>query len=130
MRIRSCFLLMIFLLTSNPGLAQTDSLSAKSAAEILHLIRREKLDVVLPGALFYETTGSYVSIDGTLETASRANEPRGECQEDWRILESLAARLGSPYGYESAQQIFQELLGTWGPPTRFRFEAWRSSAPS
>lgn len=39
------------LFTSDPGIAQTGSLTAKSAAEILHLIRREKLDVVLPGAM-------------------------------------------------------------------------------
>lgn len=39
------------LFTGDPVMAQSDSLTAKSAAEILHLIRREKLDVVLPGAM-------------------------------------------------------------------------------
>lgn len=44
-------LALIALSTASVGAAQTGVVTAKQGSEILHLIRREKLDLILPGAM-------------------------------------------------------------------------------
>ena len=44
------FLIFVMFTASNTN-AQSAQVTAKAGAEIIHLIRREKLDIVLPGAM-------------------------------------------------------------------------------
>ena len=82
----------------------------------------ELATIVLPGSLFYESNGSMTDIDGTLRRMGQACRPAGKAQEEWRILDSLAIRLGDQKRYGSAQEIFSDLQRAWDVPRPFRFE--------
>lgn len=66
-------------------------------------------DVVLPGATWVEKDGIYTNDQGHVQAASKAINPPGESVEDWQILTSVAAALGLPYTYVSAQQVRVDL---------------------
>lgn len=88
-----------------------------------------KASVVLPGALFFETEGSLVSADGSLEALTPANAPPGDAQEDWRLIAELAERLDAPFAYSSVSDVFGELLARWGVARRFRLRDLRLPGP-
>ncbi|HDQ14513.1 MAG TPA: formate dehydrogenase subunit alpha [Sediminispirochaeta sp.] len=70
----------------------------------------EFADVILPAASFAEKNGSFVNSDRRVIRIRKAVESPGEAREDWRILRSVADRMGSSIGsYDSAEEIFQEI---------------------
>jgi len=89
----------------------------------------ERAGVVLPGADFFETEGTMASIDGTLQAMSCGFPAPGDAQEDWRLVAELIDRLGGGPRYESAGQVFAELLAFWNPPQRFTIEDLRLPGP-
>jgi NADH-quinone oxidoreductase subunit G len=62
-------------------------------------------DVVLPGSAWLEKDACYTNMQGRLQTTARAVLPPGEAREDWAILAEVAAVLGAPLGYDSAQDL-------------------------
>jgi len=88
-----------------------------------------KASVVLPAALFFETDGSMTSADGTLNSLGKANTPPGEAREEWRTLVALAAALGAPTRYGSAEEIFSDLVRCWGAPARLRLGDLKLDGP-
>jgi len=48
---RAVLISISVLLTASSSYAQSAEVTAKAGAEILHLIRKEKLDLILPGAM-------------------------------------------------------------------------------
>jgi predicted molibdopterin-dependent oxidoreductase YjgC len=62
-------------------------------------------DVVLPGAAWVEKDATYTNDQGRVQAASRAINPPGDAVDDWQILTSVAASLGLPYTYTTAQQV-------------------------
>ncbi|MCH8333733.1 molybdopterin-dependent oxidoreductase, partial [Candidatus Sumerlaeota bacterium] len=79
----------------------------------------ERATVVLPGALFLETEGSMVGVDGTLRTLRAGNHPPGDAQEDWRIIAALSEGLGGAQSFKNPGEIFAQLLSCWDVPRRF-----------
>ncbi len=65
----------------------------------------KRADVVLPGAAWVEKDGCYTNDQGHVQSASKVLNPPGEAVEDWQILTSVAAALGLPLSYKSAQQV-------------------------
>jgi len=51
MKLRGILILIAVMFTVSNSIAQTAVVTAKVGAEILHLIRKEKLDLILPGAM-------------------------------------------------------------------------------
>ncbi|MEW6320132.1 MAG: molybdopterin-dependent oxidoreductase [Acidobacteriota bacterium] len=66
-------------------------------------------DVVLPGAAWVEKNGCFTNDQGMLQVASKALSAPGEAVEDWQILTSVAAALGLPFSYASADAVRVEL---------------------
>jgi formate dehydrogenase major subunit len=66
-------------------------------------------DVVLPAASFAEKDGTFTSTERRVQLVRRAISPPGAARVDWEILEALAARLGRPMGFGSAEGIFAEM---------------------
>jgi NADH-quinone oxidoreductase subunit G len=62
-------------------------------------------DVILPGAAWVEKDATYTNDQGRVQAASRAINPPGDAVDDWQILTSVAASLGLPYTYTTAQQV-------------------------
>ncbi len=78
-------------------------------------------DVLLPGATFAETSGTYTSTERRIQLVRRAIAPQGEARPVWKILNDLACRMPPPasrhlgdgvyecWKYESTAQIMQEV---------------------
>jgi NADH-quinone oxidoreductase subunit G len=68
-----------------------------------------RADVILPGAAYTEKNGTYVNLEGRVQTARMAHFPPGEAREDWRILRALSEVLGRRLPYDSLAQIRRRL---------------------
>ena len=54
----------------------------------------EAADILLPAATFAESGGSFVNVEGRIQTFAPALEPAGESNSDGRIIAELAVRMG------------------------------------
>jgi formate dehydrogenase alpha subunit len=56
----------------------------------------EAADLVLPQAVFAETGGTYVNVEGRVQSFDPAVAPPGESRPGWMIVRDLAAAIGRP----------------------------------
>ncbi len=55
-----------------------------------------KASVVLPIASFAETAGSYMNVDGQIQTVDAVVPPKAGCRPQWQVMLELNARAGNP----------------------------------
>jgi NADH-quinone oxidoreductase subunit G len=69
-------------------------------------------DVLLPIAPFTETSGTYTSMEGRVQSFTAVNKPLGECRPGWKVLRVLGNLLDlDGFDYESSEQIKDEIFG-------------------
>mgnify|MGYP000002172437 FL=1 len=89
-------------LDSSFGLAASNALqsTSKVIALVAHVNKamREKADVLLPIAPFTETSGTYVSQDGTVQSFTGVVRPLGETRPGWKVLRVLGDLLHANVG--------------------------------
>ncbi len=66
-------------------------------------------DVVLPGFAFLEKDGTVSNTERRVQLMRRVVAPAGDSRDDWWILTQLANRMGVPWNYQSAREIFDEV---------------------
>ncbi|MFZ5557403.1 MAG: NADH-quinone oxidoreductase subunit NuoG [Pseudomonadota bacterium] len=109
------------LLNLEPELDAYDASLARRAMESADLVvaltayRSPALDrahVLLPIAPFSETSGTFVSMEGRVQSFTAVVRPLGEARPAWKVLRVLGNLLGVP-GFEqnSAEQLLAEALG-------------------
>jgi len=78
-------------------------------------------DVVLPAAMWAETTGIMVNSERNLTLAQRAVDPPGDALPDWLIIARVAAEMGfaAAFDYTDATEIFEEIRGFSNPATGY-----------
>ena len=91
-----------------------DALQAAEAVVAITPFASETLksvaNVILPGAAWTETSGSYVNLEGTLQTLQAASLPHGEARPIWKILRVL----GNHFEIDGFDYISSdELLTKW-----------------
>lgn len=64
--------------------------------------------VVLPGATFAESEGTYTNCERRVQHLHQALKPPAG-KQNWQIISALSAALGYPMDYTSAQDIYQEI---------------------
>lgn len=68
-------------------------------------------DVLLPIAPFTETSGTFTSMEGRVQSFAAAVRPQGECRPGWKVLRVLGNVLElSGFEYESSDQVRDEIL--------------------
>jgi formate dehydrogenase major subunit len=67
-------------------------------------------DVVLPGANFAESDGTYTNCERRIQHLHRAISPPAG-KQNWEIISALAASLGYPMHYPKVSDIYQEIIG-------------------
>jgi NADH-quinone oxidoreductase subunit G len=68
--------------------------------------------VLLPIGLFTETSGTYVSTEGRVQSFSGVVRSLGESRPAWKVLRVLGNLLGlAGFAYESADEVKREALG-------------------
>jgi len=65
-------------------------------------------DVILPGANFAESEGTYTNCERRIQHLHRAISPPAG-QENWEIISALATSLGYPMHYPTVSSIYQEI---------------------
>jgi len=62
-------------------------------------------DLILPGAAAFEKDACYTNDQGRVQAAARVTAPPGDAMEDWQVFVTVAATLGVPLTYGSADAI-------------------------
>ncbi|WP_298020026.1 NADH-quinone oxidoreductase subunit NuoG [uncultured Parasphingopyxis sp.] len=62
-------------------------------------------DVILPGAAYAEKSGTYVNLEGRVQTGERAVYPPGDAREDWTIIRALSDVLGNTLPFDSLDAL-------------------------
>jgi len=78
-------------------------------------------DVLLPGALWAESTYVTVNSERNLTLLNQAADPVGEAMPDWQIIAGVAAAMGyaEAFDYASAEEVFEEIKQFWNPKTGY-----------
>ncbi|TFG63935.1 MAG: formate dehydrogenase subunit alpha, partial [Spirochaetales bacterium] len=66
-------------------------------------------DVVLPACSFAEKDGTFTNTERRVQRVRKAVDAPGEAMDDWRIICSIAERMGYEMKYEGAEQIQEEI---------------------
>jgi NADH-quinone oxidoreductase subunit G len=69
-------------------------------------------DVLLPIAPFSETSGTFMSMEGRVQSFTAAVKPHGECRPGWKVLRVLGNLLGlEGFDFDSSEQVKNEIFG-------------------
>ena len=72
-------------------------------------------DVLLPIAPFTETSGSFVSAEGRLQSFHAVVKPLGETRPAWKVLRVLANLMDLPgFDFETSQSVLAQAAGASG----------------
>jgi NADH-quinone oxidoreductase subunit G len=71
---------------------------------------RAVASVILPSAVFAETSGTWVNVEGRWQSVAGVARPAGESRPAWKILRVLGNLLGLPgFDYTSSEDVRDEL---------------------
>jgi NADH-quinone oxidoreductase subunit G len=83
----------------------------------------EHADVLLPIAPFTETSGTFMSMEGRVQSFQAVTKPLGECRPAWKVLRVLANTLGlAGFEFESSEQVKSKIFNNEKPSD----VVWRS----
>ncbi len=83
----------------------------------------DNADVLLPIAPFTETSGSFMSMEGRVQSFEAVTKPLGECRPAWKVIRVLANTLGlQGFDYNSSEEVKNAIFGGEKPST----VVWRS----
>jgi NADH-quinone oxidoreductase subunit G len=78
----------------------------------------EHADVLLPIAPFTETSGTFMSMEGRVQSFAAVNKPLGECRPAWKVLRVLANTLGlADFEYDSSEEVKAKIFNNEKPST-------------
>lgn len=71
----------------------------------------ENADILLPIAPFTETSGTFMSMEGRVQSFAAAVKPLGECRPAWKVLRVLANTLGlQGFDFETSEEVKDKLF--------------------
>jgi NADH-quinone oxidoreductase subunit G len=110
----------IVLLNAEPALDCADPQAALAGLERAEFVlslspyraNLEHASVVLPIGAFAETAGTFVSMEGRVQSFYATVPPPGEARPGWKVLRVLGTMLGIPgFEYDSVEQVRADCLG-------------------
>ena len=66
--------------------------------------------MILPAACFAEKDGTFSNTERRVQRVRKAVDPPGLARADWEILTDLARRMGLDWNYDSAEDVFKEIV--------------------
>lgn len=86
---------------------------------------REIADVLLPIAPFTETAGTYVNMEGRLQSFTAVAKGQGESRPAWKVLRVLGNILNLPgFEFESAEKVLEAVPSQLAEPFRVKAVAY------
>jgi NADH-quinone oxidoreductase subunit G len=74
--------------------------------------------LVLPITPFTETSGTYISCEGRVQTTQAVVRPRGEARPGWKVLRVLGNLVGAEgFDQESSEEVRRQVIGDVAPGT-------------
>jgi len=110
----------MYMLGENPFLSDPNTNKVRKALSSLDFLvvqdiflteTAEFADVVLPATSALEKDGTFTNTDRRVQVGRKALDAPGEARVDWQIICDIATRMGYPMRYESAAQVFDEMVG-------------------
>lgn len=75
-------------------------------------VNAEVADVLLPVSPFTETSGTFVNIEGRVQSFHGVVKPLGETRPAWKVLRVLGSMLGvDGFGFETSEEVRAQALG-------------------
>jgi formate dehydrogenase major subunit len=108
----------MYIMGENPAMSDPDVQHARNAMAALDCLVVQDLfltetaalaDVVLPASAFPEKTGTFTNTDRRVQLGRVALDLPGEARQDLWIIQELARRLGVPWHYGGAQDVWEEI---------------------
>lgn len=82
------------------------------ASAFKHAPALEYADVMLPIAPFTETSGTFINMEGRVQSFNGVTKARGDARPAWKVLRVLGNVLNlDGFGYESSEAVRDEVLG-------------------
>lgn len=83
----------------------------------------ENADVLLPIAPYTETSGTFMSMEGRVQSFTAVTRPLGESRPGWKVLRVLGNTLGMDwFDFDSSEQVKDRIFGGEKPSS----VVWRS----
>ena len=78
-------------------------------------------DILLPGALWAEASGTMINCERNITLMQPAVAPPGEARPDWRIIAEIACAMGyeAGFSYGGSEEIFEEIRRSGNPATGY-----------
>ncbi|WP_308203101.1 molybdopterin-dependent oxidoreductase [Frankia sp. AvcI1] len=78
-------------------------------------------DVLLPAAMWAESTGIMINSERNLTLVQQAADPPGQAMADWRLIARVAAEMGyaDAFTYRDAEEVFEEIKAFHNPLTGY-----------
>lgn len=108
----------LYVMGENPVLSDPNQHHVIEALQALDLLIVQDISltetaqyahVVLPSYSFLEKEGTVSNTERRVQLMHRVVAPVGDNREDWWITQALANRLGAPWNYRNAEEIFDEM---------------------
>ena len=68
-----------------------------------------RADVFLPTSVWGEKAGSTTNLEGRVQRMARLITPEGQTMDDWRIAQELATRFDAVFGFETVDDVQDEI---------------------
>ena len=68
-----------------------------------------RADVFLPTSVWGEKGGSSTNVEGRVQRMARLITPEGQTMDDWRIAQELATRFDADFGFETVEDVQDEI---------------------
>ncbi len=78
--------------------------------------------LILPSAVYAEKDGTFTNYQHRVQRIWPAFVPLGESKGDWEIVSLLAEKLGTPFSYRTAEDIFKDMSKTLEPFAELSYE--------
>jgi NADH-quinone oxidoreductase subunit G len=83
----------------------------------------DNADILLPIAPFTETSGTFMSMEGRVQSFQAVTKPLGECRPGWKVLRVLANTLGlQGFDFNSSEEVKNAIFNNEKPSA----VVWRS----
>jgi formate dehydrogenase major subunit len=108
----------MYVLGENPAMSDPDVQHAREAlAHLEHLVVQDifltetawHADVVLPASAHAEKWGTFTNTNRQVQLARPVVSPPGEARQDWELVQEIARRVGLPWSYTHASDVFDEM---------------------
>jgi formate dehydrogenase major subunit len=108
----------MYVLGENPAMSDPDVQHAREALAMLeHLVVQDifltetawHADVILPASAHAEKWGTFTNTNRQVQIGRPVVPAPGEARQDWVLIQDLARRVGLPWNYKDASEVFAEM---------------------